>query len=166
MEVYMMDNNTVTMANEPMVAHPMTTYNDVMGYLHRIRITPEVKKSVAQRLMVEVTGKNLSKAFARLDHLSQLQNDWDGYGARKISYDVIDNLRDVLLISDDDDWKNWMISPAPNGSLSLQSKRHVASISVGDKEFSYYSCIDEIEDWADNVTFKPSIFLKVMRRLV
>ena len=79
------DTIPVDMASEPMIVRPMTSYSDVMGYLHSIRISEEVKRSVAQRLMEEVTGKNLSKAFARLDHLSELKDDWDGYGAEKIS---------------------------------------------------------------------------------
>jgi hypothetical protein len=163
----MKQNTTpVDMASEPVMARPMTSYNDVMGYLHSIRISEEVKRSVAQRLMVEVTGKNLSKAFARLDHLSQLQDDWDGYGAEKISYQVVSNLRQVLLISDDKDWENWMISPAPNGTLGLQSKLNAASISMGDEEYSYYSCRDGREDWGDFVPFSPSGFLEVMRRIV
>ena len=161
-----MENSVVTMANEPMITRPMTSYNDVMSYLHRIRITPDVKKSVAHRLMVEVNGAYLSKAFARLDHLSLLQNDWDGYGGRTISYEVIDNLRQVLLISDDEDWKCWMISPAPNGTLGLQSKRHIASISVGEEEYSFYSCKDSKEDWGNHVKFTPERFLETMRQIV
>lgn len=161
-----MEDNTETMANEPMTLHPMTSYNDVMGYLHRIHITPEVKKSVAHRLMVEVTGENLSKAFARLEHLSQLKPDWDGYGAPRISYKVIDNLRNVLLVSDDEDWKYWTISPASNGTLGLQSKRHIASISVGDKEFSFYYCFDGEENGGNHLEFSPSAFLNLMRRIV
>ena len=161
-----MEDNTLTMAGEPVAVHHMTSYNDVMGYLHRIRITPEVKKSVAHRLMVEVTGEYLSKAFSRLDDLSLLQNDWDGYGARKISHGVIDNLREVLLISDDADWKYWMISPAPNGTLGLQSKRHTASISIGDKEYSYYYCNGDVEEGEDHLNFSPLSFLNLMRRVV
>ncbi len=161
-----MEDDSATMVHEPMITRPMTSYNDVMGYLHRIHITPEVKKSVAQRLMVEVTGENLSKAFARLEHLSQLQPDWDGCGAPKISYKVIDNLRNVLLISDDKDWKYWMISPASNGTLTIQSKRHIASISVGDSEFSFYSSSDGKEDCGDHREFSPSAFLNLMHRLV
>ena len=120
----------VDMASEPVMARPMTSYNDVMGYLHSIRIS------------------------------------WDGYGAEKISYQVVSNLRQVLLISDDKDWENWMISPASNGTLGLQSKLNVASISVGDEEYSYYSCRDGREDWGDFVPFSPSGFLEVMRRIV
>ena len=153
-------------ASEPAIVHSMTSYSDVMGYLHRIRITREVKKSVANRLLEEAAGENLSNAFTRLDNLSQLQNDWDGHGARKISGYVIDNLRDVLLISDDDDWKYWMISPAPNGTLGLQSKSHIASISIGDEEFSFYSSKNDVEDWDDHVKFTPEMLLETMRRIV
>lgn len=161
-----MDNNTTHKVEEPALARPMTSYADVMGYLHSIRITPEVKESVGRRLVLEATEPCLANAFARLDHLSQLKENWDGYGAEKISYNVLENLRSVLLISDNDDWKAWVISPAPNGTLALQSKLHTASISVGDKEFSYYSMSNGGEDWEDCVMFTPSSFLNVMRRIV
>jgi hypothetical protein len=160
-----MEDNKTTMASEPVAAYPMTSYNDVMSYLHSIRIAPEVKASVGRRLLVEVTEPYLSKAFDRIDHLSLLNDDWDGYGAKKISYHVLRNLRDVLLISDNDDWENRMISPAPDGTIALQSKCHTSSISVGDKEFSYYSAKGDMEDWGDNVTFTPNSFLEVMRTL-
>jgi hypothetical protein len=161
-----MEDNGIIMAAEPSAAYTATTYNGVMGYLHRIRLTSAVKELVARRLLVEVTSPDLAKTFARLDHLSQLQSDWDGHGARRISYAVIDNLRDVLLISDNEDWKYWMISPAPNGSLSLQSKRHTASISVGDMEFSYYSSNGDTEEGESHLKFTPDSFLNVMRRIV
>ena len=154
------------MASEPVMARPMTSYADVMAYLHSIRISQKVKESVGRRLVTEATEPHLAEAFARLDHLSQLEDDWDGYGGRKVSYQVLQNLRNVLLISDDEDWKYWMISPDPNGCLGLQSKRHTASISIGDKEYSYYSEKGAKEDWADNVKFTPSSFLQVMRRIV
>ena len=114
----------------------------------------------------EVTEPYLSKAFERIDHLSLLKDDWDGYGAKKISPYVLRNLRDVLLISDNEDWENWMISPAPDGTLALQSKCHTSSISVGDKKFSYYSAKGDMEDWADDVIFTPNSFLEVMRKIV
>ena len=156
----------VNMASEPAIARPMTSYSEVMSYLHRIRITPEVKESIGRRLVVEATEPNLSKAFARLDHLSELKNDWDGYGAERISYSVLENLREVLLISDNDDWKEWMISPAPNGTVSLQSRRNMSAISIGDKEFSYYSCTDKGEEGSSYQPFKPSAVLDIMRRIV
>lgn len=154
------------MASEPVTTRPLTSYADVMAYLHSIRISQKVKESVGRRLVTEATEPHLAEAFARLDHLSQLEDDWDGYGGRKVSYHVLQNLRNVLLISDDEDWKYWMISPDSNGCLGLQSKRHTASISIGDEKYSYYSENGAKEDWADNVNFTPSSFLRVMRRIV
>ena len=152
--------------NEPVKTRPLTSYADVMAYLHSIPISQKVKESIGRRLVTEATEPHLAEAFARLDHLSQLEDDWDGYGGRKVSYHVLQNLRNVLLISDDADWKYWIISPDSNGCLGLQSKRHTASISVGDEEYSYYSDNGVKEDWADNVRFTPGSFLKVMRRIV
>ena len=153
-------------ASEPVASHPLTSYADVMEYLHSIRISREDKQKVADRISVELKEPALSAAYDRLEHLGQLQNNWDGDGAKKVSYDALRNLRRVLLISDNDDWKFWMISPAPNGSLGLQSKLHTASISVGDSEFSFYSENSEGEDWDDNIKFTPSGFLEIMRRIV
>ena len=161
-----MDDNVSTMASEPSVAQPTTSYMDAMAMIHTMHLSREDKERVGRRLVVETTQANLSKAFDTLDHLYQLKDNWDGYGAKKISNYVLRNLRDVLLISENDDWENWMISPAPDGTLALQSKCHTSSISVGDREFSYYSAAGDIEDWADNVTFTPYSFLEVMRRIV
>ena len=161
-----MEDNVSTMASEPAVAYRTTSYMDAMAMIHTMHLTREDKERVGRRLVVETTEANLSKAFERIDHLSQLKDDWDGYGAKKISNDVLRNLRDVLLVSDNADWENWMISPAPDGTLALQSKCHTSSISVGDKEFSYYSAAGDMEDWADNVTFAPYAFLEVMRKIV
>ena len=161
-----MEDNVSTMASEPVAAYPTTSYMDAMAMIHTMHLTREDKERVGRRLVVETTEANLSKAFDCIDHLSQLKEDWDGYGAKKISYYVLRNLRDVLLISDNDDWENWMISPAPVGTIGLQSKLHTSSISVGDREFSYYSAKGDLEDWGDNVTFTPYSFLEVMRKIV
>lgn len=161
-----MEDNGILIAAEPSVAYSTPSYMDVMGYLHRIRITPKVKESVARRLLMEVTEPYLAKTFARLDHLSSLKADWDGHGANKISYAVLDNLRKVLLISDNDDWENWMISPETSGALGLQSKLHNSTISVGDEEFSYYRFDDEEEEGKSHIKFSPDCFLETMRRIV
>ncbi len=161
-----MEDNKTTMAAEPAVAYRTTSYMDAMAMIHTMHLTREDKERVGRRLVVETTEANLSKAFDTLEHLSTLQFGWDGYNALPISRKVINNLRSVLLISDNADWENWMISPAPDGTLALQSKGHTSSISIGDKEFSYYSAAGDMEDWADNVTFTPYSFLEVMRKIV
>ena len=160
-----MENSNTNMASEPAVAFSSNSYTDVMGYLHRIRITPEVKKSVAQRLLVEISEPYLSKAFARIDDLSQLKEDWDGRGAKKISYYVLENLRNVLLISNNNDWKYWMISPDTNGALGMQAKGGYASISIGDKEFSYYYEKGNDCKGESHIDFSPERLLTIMRQI-
>ena len=152
--------------NEPVGTVEAASYSDVMDYLHSIYILREDKERIAKRLTLEVTQPALADAYERLDHFSLLKKDWDGRGALPISHRVIGNVRKVLMISDNDDWENWMISPAPDGTLALQSKCHTSSISVGDKDFSYYSSTGDKEDWGDNVTFTPNSFLEIMRKIV
>ena len=128
--MYMEDNKT-TMAAEPALAYRTTSYMEAMAMIHTMHLTREDKERVGRRLVVETTETNLSKAFDTLEHLSTLQFGWDGYSALPISRKVINNLRSVLLISDNDDWGNWMISPDGNATLGLQSKPHTTLISVG-----------------------------------
>ena len=69
------------MAAEPVPAYSMTSYNDVMNYLHSIHISREDKEKVAKRLTIEVSQPALAEAYERIDHLSTLPKDWDGHGA-------------------------------------------------------------------------------------
>ena len=160
-----MTSNENNIASEPSVAFGTYSYSDVMDYLHSIRITPEVKESVARRLLVEVADPYLSKAYTKIDELSLLAKDWDGMGAKMISRRVIDNLKKVLSISSNIDWESWMMSPDTNGAVGLQSKSGMSSISVGDKEFSYYHETECGEEWEDHVEFSPEKLLAVMRKI-
>ena len=76
-----MQENFKDIASEPTGSAPMTSFSDVMGYLHSIRISNSDKAGVGQRLIEETTGRYLSKAFERVDYLSLLRDDWDGNGA-------------------------------------------------------------------------------------
>ena len=160
-----MEDNVSTMASEPVAAYPTTSYMDAMAMIHTMHLTREDKERVGRRLVVETTEANLSKAFDTLEHLSTLQLGWDGYNALPISKKVINNLRSVLLISDNDDWKNWMISPDGNATIMLQSATRRASISVGAEEFSYYLKTDGIRKGESHVDFSASKLLFIMREL-
>ena len=50
------------------------------------------------------TDIDLSKAFAKLDHLALLKENWDGRGALPVSRRVLNNIKSVLSISDDEDF--------------------------------------------------------------
>lgn len=160
-----MEDNSHFTVNEPVVSYGTNSYTDVMYFLNTMRISPEVKEKVGRRLVLEVTSKNLAKAYARLDHLAALEKDWDGEGALPISRKVLSNLKSVLLISEDEDWKEWMIGPETNGSLGLQSKATDACISIGSEEYSYYAEIKGLECHGNHVLFTPSAFLETMRKI-
>lgn len=142
------------------------TFADVMTYLHGINISREDKKSVGRQLIFEAENENKAKVLNRLEHLSTLAYDWDGYGAMPISNTVIDNLKKVIDLSRDEDWEAWMISPETNGALGLQSKYHTSSISIGAYEFSYYSFTSENEVGENNIPFTAPKMLNIMRKIV
>jgi len=161
-----MEDNSAVVAQDPVMARPMTSYADVMSYLHSIHISREDLGMVGKRLVLEYTSENLSKAFLRVDHLSMLQDNWDGRGAYRITPLVIRNVKDVLSVSDDGDWKDWMISPNPNGTITLQSRKQRSSISIGEHEFSYFSKpVSGQRRGESHLQFSPSLLLSIMREI-
>ena len=153
-------------ASESALAYSTNTYADVMTMLHSMPMDPQVKEQVGRRLVLEVTGRYLSKAFSRLDHLAELQDGWAGDGSYAVSSRVLSNLKSVLLISDDGDWKDWLIAPDVNATLVLQSKQSNGCISVGTDEFSYYAEKDGHEYHASHEPFAPDAVLEIMRAIV
>ena len=153
-------------ANEPVAAYGTNSYTDVMYFLHSMRITPEVKEKVGRRLVQEVTDKHLANAFARLDHLATLTDGWAGDGSYAVSRQVLNNIKSVLLISNDGDWEKWMISPDVNATLGLQSKSSGGNISIGTDEFSYYAEKNGKEYHASHVPFNSESLLEIMRKIV
>lgn len=154
---------STTLTRRMQGVYGQNSYTDIMTYLHSIHITPEVKETVGRRLVQEVTEPALANAFEKIEHLATLRNGWAGKGSYAISPNVLKNLRQVLLISDNADWTEWTISPDVNATVGLQSKSSQALISLGVKEFSYYSDKDGNEQGDSHVAFTPETFLSVMR---
>lgn len=152
-------------ANEPAISYGTNTYMDVMSLIHSMPISRKVKRQVALRLVKEVSEPALADAFDKLDELSQLKEDWDGEGALPISSRVMKNMKDVLLISDNDDWENWMFGPEVNATIGLQSKQSQACVSLGAKEFSYYVRKNGERIAASHVDFNPIAFLNTLREI-
>lgn len=157
------EDNAIT-AQEPATVHGTNSYKDIMMMLYSMPITKEVKRHVGLRLVEETTKSHLAEAFDRIYHLSQLENDWDGHGALPISRVVLNNLRSVLLISDDEDWEDWMISPDVNATVCLYSPKTKASISLGATEYSYFARIDGKRHGESHVKYSPQSFLQLMRK--
>ncbi|MCR5455313.1 MAG: hypothetical protein K6F33_10035 [Bacteroidales bacterium] len=157
-------NNIVT-AEEPAVAFGTMGYGDVMSYIYRMGITDGVKERVGQRLMTESQSKYLSGTFDRVNHLATLKDNWDGEGASHVLQKVLDNIRNVLMFSDDNDWRIWTISPDVNGTLILQSDDALSAISLGCDEFSYLSRHNGTRIGKSHIKFSVDTFLNIMRTL-
>lgn len=160
-----METNEAATANEPVAARGTNSYADVMSFLHAMTMSPAVKEKVGRRLVQEVTEIHLAEAFARLDHLTTLEDGWAGDGSYAVSRKVLSNVKSVLSISNNKDWKEWMISPDVNATLGLQSRTKTALISIGNTEFSYYSNYDGKIMRASHVPFSPQALLDVMRKI-
>ena len=144
----------------------VNTYADVMGYLYSMPLTPEVKENVGRRLVQEVTEPALAEAFAQIDRMSKLRKGWAGTGSYAVSPTVLKNLKQVLLISGNDDWTEWVISPDVNATVGLQSKSGQALMSLGVSEFSYFTDKDGGEKGESHVPFTAEAFLNIMRKIV
>ena len=160
-----MEQNDTMIAAEPVATYGTNSYADVMMMLYSMPITPEVKEHVGHRLVLEVTGKNLSRAIARIDHLAHLGKDWDGCGASRILPSVVSNIRAVILSSKDADWSNWTISPNVNGTLFLQSTKYISSLSLGEHEYSFFTKKDGQREGGSHIPFSVDGFLTTMRTL-
>ncbi len=161
-----MSETTPHIVSEPTSTYGTNSYMSVMTFLHSMPMTRNVKEQVAHRLNQELTEPALSKAYDKVEELSHLQEDWDGEGALPISVRVLRNIKDVLLISDNEDWENWMMGPETNATIGLQSKHSRALVSLGANEFSYYVRINGERIAASHMEFSPSVFLKTMRNIV
>ena len=159
-----MEDNMTTKVSEPAATYPMTSYNDVMDYMHSIHISREDKEKVAKRLTIEVSQPALAEAYERIDHLSTLQKDWDGHGALPISYKVLGNIKRVLMLSQNSDWEHWMIAPDTNATLCIESETTGAVISLGAYEYSYFAKINDVRYGESHIDFNPESFLELMRR--
>lgn len=141
------------------------TYADVMSYLYSMPLTPEVKENIGRRLVQEVTEPALAEAFSQIEQMSKLRKGWAGEGSYAVSPTVLKNLKQVLLISGNDDWTEWVISPDVNATVGLQSKSGQAVMSLGTSEFSYFTDRDGRERGESHVPFTAEAFLSIMRQI-
>ena len=108
---------------------------------------------------------NTQRILDRLNELSLLKTNWDGYGAMPIFKKIIKTVKNLLPMSEDKDWQNWLVSPNVNATLTFQSEKNRASISLGEKEYSYYAVLNGKRLGESHIDFDAQKFLSLMRKL-
>lgn len=98
-----------------------------------------------------------------LDKLSYLRAGWDGLDALPISVDAVSNVLQLLAESDNQVWKDWILEPNINGTLTLRSRSHASAISIGTDRFSYFVKNGRSITGSDNVPFTADDVLRIMQ---
>ncbi len=78
--------------------------------------------------------------MAKLNLLQNLDEDWDGYGAPKISITAINNCQLIINKLTLDIIQNVNVSPSEFGSVQLEMEKDngIVNCDFGDDTFSYY----------------------------
>ncbi len=103
-----------------------------------------------------------SRIKIALDKLSYLKAGWDGLDAAPISKEVIYNVLQMLLVSDNQVWHDWSVEPNINGTLLLRSCSHLSAISIGKDSFSYFIKNGRDITGKDDVPFSADTILDIM----
>ncbi len=84
------------------------------------------------------TKKRSSLLYELEDIKAEYPDNWDGAGAKSISFEVEDNIRTIIQGLDYSILKGWNLILRTNGSVSIMADDKRASIEIGDKYLSYY----------------------------
>ena len=98
---------------------------------------------------------------ARIEELCALKAGWDDDGAIPPEKQAINNVKRLLEKSEDGDLSQWVIFPDTNGTILLENKSCDATISVGNKEFSYISQHHR----GSHLTVTTAALLKTIRKI-
>lgn len=98
-----------------------------------------------------------------LDKLSYLKEGWDGLDALPISVEAVSNVLQMLAISDNKVWQDWVLEPNINGTLTLRSRSHSSAISLGADSFSFFVRNGRNIMGSDNVPFSAESVLRIMQ---
>lgn len=122
------------------------SYNDIMEQIKQVpqECLPEISNYIGYVIYVnsrkeEATPKANLRHKARIDELAALKSNWDDDNALPIEKQTIKNARVLIDKANEADLKDWVIFPDTNGTILLENKTNDATISLGNKSFSFIS---------------------------
>ena len=135
-----------SVAAEPVSGYGVrSSFEDVMNYLHGIRITSEEKRSIGERLLKEAQRE---EAIVRMNEQYRLmkdmetfaayENNWDEEGGFPLTEQVKRNFDILLPNLSNKCLKNIQISPESNGTILIECTNQEAGVNLADTEYSYY----------------------------
>ena len=111
------------------------------------------------------TYVSLKKIESILNKISQLRENWDGYGAMPISVMAINNIRAIGKAMFNWDFSKWQITPSVNGDIYInyKGKDKMAGFLIGDELFTYFLEEKGQLSGQENCSFDARVVVGLMR---
>ena len=93
----------------------------------------------------------------------ELEEGWDGGNGVPMEEKTYDNMRRGILSLCGKDLSGWNLFPCQNGTILLTAKNHVASINVGNEDFSYAAYLDEENQVTGLSSYRDEKFVAVVK---
>lgn len=108
---------------------------------------------------------SLKKIESILNKISQLKENWDGYGAMPISVMAINNIRAIGKAMFNWDFSKWQITPSVNGDIYInyKGKDKMAGFLIGDELFTYFVEEKGQLSGQENCSFDARVVVGLMR---
>jgi hypothetical protein len=111
---------------------------------------------------IVLTGDAL-RLWNRTAELAVLTKGWDGAYAMPIEKKAVQNMQRLIKAGTSEDFKDWVLFPDDNGTLLMQSKDGMASISIGNSSFSFVYTKGGKVNAGENIRFSALKVLKTLR---
>lgn len=112
------------------------------------------------------TSTVTAKMLARLESFKYQEVGWDGRDALPLEKDSYANAKIAISNAIDSDLRGWILFPNTNGTLLFTLKGdNVASISLGNKGFSFVAIPKDAKIIQGEATFSKENFLTCIRNI-
>ena len=111
---------------------------------------------------IVLTGDAL-RLWNRTAELAALAKGWDGASAMPIEKKAVQNMQRLIKAGASEDFNGWVLFPDDNGTLLMQSKDGMASISIGNSSYSFVYTKDGKVNAGENIRFSAIKVLKTLR---
>lgn len=149
-----------------------TQYNDVMVRVPIGSATNTLTEYTSSRGWMTVVLPNRQceairqNLLFRLEELKAQPANWDGYGADPLQEASYRNMLAAINNTPQEAMNHWILFADTNGTLLLTTDNDMlASLSIGDKYFSYVAMVDENHKLQGQETFTPAAFAIVISRI-
>jgi hypothetical protein len=107
-----------------------------------------------------------NRMHERLEMLhEELRKKLNGVNGAPMEQDAYINTKNIIYAMSGKALSHWNLFPSPNGTFLLSSKEHIASINIGNNDFSYVAYLDSENQIKGMARFSPSAFMAAVNNI-